>query len=307
MKRGGDSDVSTSGSVDSRLVLPLSNASNLVWKRYPGKNCWWGGNGAAREIEGEGVQAPDMSSLAGCQSSCLAALPACDAVLYSDVGGATRCYRKGGIVLAKCHPDAQLDLYRLEISPPSPPALPYPHSASTGLVAMLNAHFDLGSPAPALAENGVLIRQFDDLSAGGLNHDGNGEPWKPCPAELWCGKFHAQWPATIVNTHARHTYYPSEGGIVFNAGLVDLFCIYNECVPAARACTYASITSACVYVTAHVRVCTNACMRATLTLATHPSSLTPPLSPLTPHPHPSPLASRPTPSPTLGSPLAHPQ
>jgi len=218
--QGGDGDVSTSG---------VLNASNLVWKRYPGKTCWWGGNGAAREIEGEGVQAPDVSSLAGCQASCLGAGPACDAVLYSDVGDATRCYRKGGIVLARCHPDTQLDLYRLEMaSPPSPPALPYdPHSA-TGLVAMLNAKFDLGSPAPALADNGVLIRQFDDLSAGGLNHDGNGEPWKPCPAELWCGKFHAQWPATIVNTHARHTYYPSEGGIVFNAGLVDLFCIYND-------------------------------------------------------------------------------
>jgi len=105
-------------------------------------------------------------------------------------------------------------------SPPSPSAL--------DLVATLNHQFEYGHPADDIATNGVLLRQFDDLSAGSMNHDGTGELWKPCPRSAWCGHYHAQWPASIVSTHVRHTYYVSRGGMLLNPHLVDFFCIYND-------------------------------------------------------------------------------
>jgi len=109
---------------------------------------------------------------------------------------------------------------------PSPGSPPYP--SALDLVATLNHQFEYGHPADDIATNGVLLRQFDDLSAGSMNHDGTGELWKPCPRSAWCGHYHAQWPASIVSTHVRHTYYVSRGGMLLNPHLVDFFCIYND-------------------------------------------------------------------------------
>ena len=85
----------------------------------------------------------------------------------------------------------------------------------------LNNRFANGHPSNTLHENGVLVRQFDRLSA----IDG-GMPWLPCPLDYWCGRFHAQWPASIINTNVRILYYPDTSGIIFDSSVIDIFCTY---------------------------------------------------------------------------------
>jgi len=103
-------------------------------------------------------------------------------------------------------------------TPPSSPAL-----GGDALVARLNARFWSGSPSNTLPATGVLVRQFDSLS--GLDQQ---RSWEPCPLTFWCAKYHAQWPASIVNAHMRHTYYSDRGGFILNPDVVRLFCIYNS-------------------------------------------------------------------------------
>ena len=122
-------------------------------------------------------------------------------------------------------------------TPPSPPRVPAPrpppapappgHPAlgHAALVARLNSQFLNGHPSNDLASTGVLIRQFDSLSD--IDHH---RSWQPCPMHrhLWCGKFHAQWPASVVNTQMRHTYYVDRSGFVLDASRVAIFCAYGS-------------------------------------------------------------------------------
>ena len=122
--------------------------------------------------------------------------------------------------------------------PTSPPPLaptPLPPGASSpyaplrgnpsGMVAALNHAFDNGRASADIFTAGLIVRQFDKLSA----HDSNGA-WLPCPSDYWCGVYHAQWPTSLVNTKTRSMYYSSpldiRGGLVLDPTLVRLFCIY---------------------------------------------------------------------------------
>ena len=66
----------------------------------------------------------------------------------------------------------------------------------------------------------VLLRQFDRLS-----DIDRGRPWLPCPRDVWCGKYHAQWPSSVVNKDVRVLYQDS-GGMVLDSSLVEIFCTY---------------------------------------------------------------------------------
>ena len=115
---------------------------------------------------------------------------------------------------------------------PSAPATPPPARPRSGsrispdeIVSHLNAQFRDGKPSGELAECGVLVRQFDALS--GLDRH---RAWQPCPMEYWCAKYHAQWPASVVNAHMRHLYYSDTGGFVLDSRMITLFCAYgSEC------------------------------------------------------------------------------
>ena len=85
----------------------------------------------------------------------------------------------------------------------------------------INSRFQAGRPSNSLADAGILLRQFDELSAMAAD-----APWQPCPPDFWCKKFHAQWPSTIVNAKARMLYFEEQGGMVLDASLVSIFCAY---------------------------------------------------------------------------------
>ena len=107
--------------------------------------------------------------------------------------------------------------------PPPPPPLvppPTPTAPPPPLLALLESRFADGAPSNTLADAGVLLRQFDSLS--GLDRH---QSWLPCPQDIWCANFHAQWPASIVNCNYRHLYYGDVGGLVLDPQLVQLFCV----------------------------------------------------------------------------------
>jgi hypothetical protein len=105
---------------------------------------------------------------------------------------------------------------------PSPPGVQMPLS-SAQIVASLNERFRYGRPSNDLEAAGVLVRQFGSTNNGG-------RPWEPCQLEprIWCSKYHAQWPASIINDRMRHTYYQGRGGLVLQARHVHLFCAYSS-------------------------------------------------------------------------------
>ena len=105
-------------------------------------------------------------------------------------------------------------------TPPPPP--PPPPTSAERRVAALESQFWSGAPSDDLVRAGVLLRQFDKLSDIDANR-----PWIPCPFGTWCGRYHAQWPASVVNPSMRRLYYPAEGGMVLDGRLLSLFCAYN--------------------------------------------------------------------------------
>jgi hypothetical protein len=68
-----------------------------------------------------------------------------------------------------------------------------------------------------------LVRQLDSLDD--VTH---GRPWAPCPldAYAWCGRYHAQWAATLLNPLHRILYMRNVGGLVLDTSLVTLHCAY---------------------------------------------------------------------------------
>ena len=218
----------TSDSSKDELPLLLSSASDLAWKLYPGRNCWWGGNGAAHEIEEEGQGAPGVASLADCQAACLKRRPACDAILHAHIGGVTRCYRKGGVDIAQCHTDAELNLYRLETpSPPSPPHQPH------GSVDAINERFRLGRPSNSLDEAGVLIHQFDNLEDWS-----NGRGYGPCNSG-WCAGRYDHVSFSLINA-ARPKLFNERAGVMLSPR-TPIACSFN----ADGGTQSSSITAAC--------------------------------------------------------------
>lgn len=111
--------------------------------------------------------------------------------------------------------------------PPSapPPAAP-PPSFAARLLVRLNEMFAGGQPSNALADAGVLLRQFDSLEA---EH----RPWLPCTRDQWCYPLSDRWPASMVNPKARHTWFDGDtdgGGLIFNPEFVRIFCAC-KCAP----------------------------------------------------------------------------
>lgn len=123
--------------------------------------------------------------------------------------------------------DCDCDLQAMPPPPSTPPPPPWqPGSSGQSVVAKLNQQWLRGGKEDwhkgmALSEAGVLVRQFDTLS----DHD-SGRAWLPCPKNLWCAQYHAQWPASIINKDIKHMYYHDRGGMVLNPEKIELFCIY---------------------------------------------------------------------------------
>ena len=51
----------------------------------------------------------------------------------------------------------------------------------------------------------------------------------------WCAKYHAQWPASIINARVRHIYYDNKGGFIFDSSIIQVFCMYSQVCVAPRA------------------------------------------------------------------------
>ena len=186
----------------------------LIWTHYPGKNCFWDGNGAGTEIESpRGSSTPGVSTLKLCKAACRAIYPKCEGVLFSMSG---RCYRKADLSVSDCTSDAEMDLYVL--SPPSPPSpppgLPSPQlppcdspwcnlsdQSALHIVKALQHRFETGGKPPYddhLAKAGVLVRQFDRISSIDA-----GKPWLPCPGDHWCAGYRRQW---VGHARFEHSY-----------------------------------------------------------------------------------------------------
>ena len=78
----------------------------------------------------------------------------------------------------------------------------------------------------------MLLRQFDRLSA-----NDRGQPWLPCPPDVWCADYRAQWPSSVVNHFVRLLYFPFRGGLVLDSSVLSFFCVYyQDGNSMARAC-----------------------------------------------------------------------
>ena len=89
----------------------------IRWQRHPQLNCWWGGNGAVRELEpNQGSVAFRAPNLATCKLACLQ-LAGCDGIIVTSPRARTpfRCYRKGGVQPNLCRHDQLLDLHTVLI------------------------------------------------------------------------------------------------------------------------------------------------------------------------------------------------
>jgi len=102
-----------------------------------------------------------------------------------------------------------------------PPPLPPPPPPST--LQQINNWWRLGKPSNSANESGVILRVFDALS-----NVKNLPKWLPCPEEMWCAKYGAIWPSSIVNKLHNAVLYQGQF-----AGLVlappprnQLLCIY---------------------------------------------------------------------------------
>ena len=102
--------------------------------------------------------------------------------------------------------------------PPPPPPPPQPLDP----VDQINRWWKSGKPSDAVAESGVLVRQFDALSK-------TGRAWEPCAAGLWCDQLAHIWPSTLINKNHNPNLYrgDNEAGLVLAPPPVNrFFCIY---------------------------------------------------------------------------------
>lgn len=204
----------------------------LVWSEYPGRNCWWGGNGAAAEIEEpQGSAAPGIHTLEACKAACFEVYPTCGGLLFFK--SQKLCFRKGTITVSQCHADASLDLYLLEPPspplPPSPPPKP-PHQPIGRGVAALNEQFRTGRPSDKLEEVGVLMHQWDGL-------EDSDKPWKMCIHNCMCqGQFINGRISTMVvyrglnkrpDRQAIPLPFGNRGGILIHPSYATVDCAYG--------------------------------------------------------------------------------
>ncbi|KAL1499842.1 hypothetical protein AB1Y20_012526 [Prymnesium parvum] len=132
---------------------------------------------------------------------------------FRSCGGCAQCSAPSS------PPPAALHLPPAVAPPAPPPASP----SARQLIERLNHRFDHGHPTNDMAAAGVLVRQFDHLSAWDI-----GEPWLPCPENLWCGRYRFSWPSTIINAQSRKVYYHAgqqRGGLVL-ALTARVLCVY---------------------------------------------------------------------------------
>lgn len=211
---------------------PMS-ALLVTWEAHPGRNCWWGGNGAGLELESpRGSVAPGVDSLDGCKAACVAKIPECEGFLLTK---RNECYRKGAIVLDSCGSSSDMTLYL--IVPPSPPAPPSPPPSppyrpfSSGVLA-INERFRNGRPSDRLDEVGLLLHQWDGLEA----HD-IGKPWQMCLFNCMCqgtfinGRVSAMAVYRDLNQRADRVAIPlpfgNRGGLILDPSYATVDCIYG--------------------------------------------------------------------------------
>jgi hypothetical protein len=90
---------------------------------------------------------------------------------------------------------------------------------------ILNARFAHGMPSSSVAENGVLVRQFENDWFHTLS------PWRACAVNVkWCEDVSDRLATSFINAQARQLYYdPSKGGAgVIVSPDVGIFCAYPE-------------------------------------------------------------------------------
>lgn len=99
-------------------------------------------------------------------------------------------------------------------------------------VAELNLRFAGASATNDLADAGVLVHQFDNTEAdvtaqqslNGRGSAGAAEPWMPCPAEAWCGKFGDRLSASLISPQMPHLFSRHAGYILSPS--VQMSCSY---------------------------------------------------------------------------------
>ena len=206
---------------------------SLVWTAYHGKNCWWGGNGAGKELEKpQGSSAPGISSLDACKAACLGSFPACGGILFSRQD---QCFRKGDIRVERCHSDFNFDLHLL--TPPSPPVPPHlppspPSHPVADAVRAINERFHNGRPSDKLGKIGLLMHQWDGLEAHNL-----GKPWQMCIKNCMCqGQFingrissMAVYQGLSRRADRKGISLPfgNRGGLLLHPDHVQLDCLYG--------------------------------------------------------------------------------
>lgn len=212
--------------------LPSSPEPKLHWEIHKGTNCWWGGNGAAAEIETpKGSAAPDLHTLEECKAACVSLYPTCGGLLFNK--GNDGCYRKGTITVSQCRPQTDLDLYVLLGPPPPAPPHPPPRPPRTPMgrgIAGINEQFRKGKPSDELADVGVLMHMWD-------GQEELGKPWKMCLTNCLCqgSRINGRISSMIIyrGLHDRSDRktiplpFGGRGGILIHPSFAAVDCLYG--------------------------------------------------------------------------------
>ena len=87
------------------------------------------------------------------------------------------------------------------------------------ITAHLNRVWTHGAPSRDLSRAGVLVHTFD-------NTESQNEPWLPCPASDWCGKYDGRMSGSIINRRQPNVFTASvSAGLIFSPS-IGIHCSY---------------------------------------------------------------------------------
>mmetsp|Transcript_68415 Transcript_68415/g.204963 ORF Transcript_68415/g.204963 Transcript_68415/m.204963 type:complete len:291 (+) Transcript_68415:527-1399(+) len=106
------------------------------------------------------------------------------------------------------------------------PTLPPPPGPGAAIVASINERFINGGPNDDIAQAGVLMRAFDEITHPEL-------PWLPCPMEwkgrpVACGKYGDRFPSTLIFPGQTDIYSKGNGGFIIRPSTTEVFCSYDH-------------------------------------------------------------------------------
>ena len=75
--------------------------------------------------------------------------------------------------------------------------------------------------APALANAGVLVHQFDAMDSGG------GHPaWLPCSTSEWCARYRDRVSVSVVNAALPHVFDADKPGFLVSPAVAVVLCAF---------------------------------------------------------------------------------